>query len=170
VSAGFVHADVGYLFPGTARARLSIEYDHASGDGPGSGNGRFDTLFGMRRADLAPAGIYAQIGRTNILTPGVRLEIAPSRRFDGFFSYRAMWLADRHDAFSTTGVRDPAGRSGRFAGHQWEGRIRWTLLPDRLRAEVNATLLSKGRFLRDAPNAPSGRTVHYASAALTKQF
>jgi hypothetical protein len=58
VDAWFVHADAGYTLPGPAKLRLSLEYDRASGDGRGARYGRFDTLFGMRRADLAPAGIY----------------------------------------------------------------------------------------------------------------
>jgi hypothetical protein len=170
VSAWFVHADAGYSFPGSLKARLSVEYDHASGDGRGPGFGRFDTLFGMRRADLAPAGIYAQIGRANISTPGIRLEVAPTKRLDGFLVYRAMWLADRRDAFSTTGVRDAAGRSGSFAGHQLEGRARWWILPERLRGEANAAWLAKGGFLRRAPNAPRTGDTHYLSLALTATF
>lgn len=171
VSASFVHADIGYSFPGTLKARLSIEYDRASGDGAGGRFGRFDTLFGMRRADLAPAGIYAQIGRTNISTPGIRLEVAPTRRLDAFGVYRALWLAEPTDSFSTTGVRDATGRSGSFAGHQIEGRIRWWLVADRVRSETNAAFLAKGRFLREAPNAlGAGSSVAYLSTALTFQF
>ena len=163
VSAWFIHADAGYSFPGSLKARLSIEYDRASGDGPGGSFGRFDTLFGMRRADLAPAGIYAQIGRANISTPAVRLEVAPTRRLDAFVAYRGMWLANRRDAFSTTGVRDPAGRSGSFAGRQLEGRVRWWMIPKRLRIEANAAWIDKGRFLRNAPNAPRTGDTHYVS-------
>ncbi|MFC3098401.1 alginate export family protein [Alteraurantiacibacter palmitatis] len=170
VSAWFLHADAGYTFPGPLKARLSVEYDHASGDGSGRSYGRFDTLFGMRRADLAPAGIYAQIGRANISTPGVRLEMAPTPRLDGFVAYRAMWLAERTDAFSTTGVRDPSGRSGSFAGHQIEGRVRWWLIPNLLRAEINGAWLGKGRFLEDAPNAPRTGNTRYVSIAVTAGF
>lgn len=170
VAASFIHADVGVTFPGPARARLSVEYDRASGDGRGPGFGRFDTLFGMRRADLAPAGIYAQIGRANISTPGVRIEVAPTRRLDGFAVYRAMWLENATDAFSSTGVRDPGGRSGRFAGHQLEGRIRWWAVPERLRLEANAAFLAKGRFLEAAPNAGPAGDVTYLSIAATFSF
>ncbi|ATE67185.1 hypothetical protein COO09_09490 [Rhizorhabdus dicambivorans] len=170
VSAWFIHADAGYSFPGPLKARLSIEYDRASGDGRGPGFGRFDTLFGMRRADLAPAGIYAQIGRANISTPGIRLEVAPTKRLDAFVAWRAMWLAERTDAFSTSGVRDPSGRSGSFAGQQLEGRLRWWVLPARLRAEANAAWIAKGRFLRRAPNAPRTGDTHYLSLALTASF
>jgi hypothetical protein len=154
VDAWFVHADGGYSFTGPARLRVSAEFDYASGDGPGRHYNRFDTLFGMRRADLAPSGIYNAIGRANIMTPGLRIEAAPGKRVDAFAVYRAMWLADRTDAFSTTNVRDSSGRSGRFAGHQLEARVRYWLVPGFLRAEVNALWLARGRFLRDAPNAP----------------
>lgn len=170
VDAWFVHLDAGYTFPGPARLRLSVEYDRASGDGPGGGYGRFDTLFGMRRADLAPAGIYNAIGRANISTPGLRAEIAPGKRFDAFAVYRAMWLADRTDAFSTTGVRDATGASGNFAGHQVEARARYWLVPGFLRGEVNAVWLAKGRFLKTAPNAPRTGDTHYLATALTATF
>ncbi len=170
VSAWFLHVDAGYTFPGPLKARFSVEYDHASGDRAGGSYGRFDTLFGMRRADLAPSGIYNAIGRANIRTLGIRLEMAPTPRLDGFMVYRAMWLAERTDTFSTTGVRDASGRSGRFAGHQIEGRIRWWAIPKRLRAELNGVWLGKGLFLEAAPNAPRMGNTRYVSVALTTIF
>jgi hypothetical protein len=170
VRATFFHVDIGYSFAGAWRPRLSVEFDRASGDKRGGRYGRFDTLFGMRRADLAPAGLYNSVGRANIATPGIRFEATPSRRLDWFAVYRAMWLASDEDSFSTTGVRDATGQSGDFAGHQFEGRVRYWLMPSRLRFEVNALLLSKGHFLRDAPNAPPKRTTRYASFNLTASF
>lgn len=170
VDAWFLHADAGYTFPGSARLRLSVEYDRASGDGPGRSYGRFDTLFGMRRADFSPSGVLASIGRTNIDSPGVRAEVAPGKRLDAFVSYRPMWLAERTDAFATTGVRDASGRSGSFAGHQLEGRMRYWIVPGFLRGEVNALWLAKGRFLKVAPNAPRTGDTSYVSTGVTATF
>lgn len=170
VSAWFLHADVGYSFSGAAKLRLSVEYDRASGDGPSGTYGRFDTLFGMRRADLAPAGIYNAIGRANISTVGLRAEVAPTKRLDAFAAYRAMWLADRTDSFSTTSVRDSSGQSGNFAGHQVEGRVRYWFVPRLLRGEINGVWLAKGRFIRDVPNAPQTGDTHYLATALTATF
>jgi len=170
VSAGFVHADLGYSFTGPWKPRLSVELDWASGDKAGGRYGRFDTLFGMRRADLAPAGLYNAVARTNIVTPGVRLEIIPSKRLDMFAVYRAMWLAASEDSFSSTGVRDASGQSGSFAGHQIEARLRYWLIPSRLRLEYDGLLLAKGRFLRDAPNAPPEQWTRYHSFNLTASF
>jgi hypothetical protein len=170
VSAWFVHADVGYTFASGWKPRVSAEFDYASGDRGGGSFNRFDTLFGMRRADLAPSGIYSAIGRTNIMTPSVRIEAAPSRRLDLFVKFRLMWLASRTDSFSTTGVRDAAGNSGRFAGQQLEGRARWWVAPEKLRFEATGALLRKGRFLKTAPNATGGGDTRYISLNLTAFF
>ncbi|WP_375195625.1 alginate export family protein [Sphingobium sp.] len=163
VAANFIHVDGGYTFPGAWTPRLSVEYDRASGDKPGGKFGRFDTLFGMRRADLAPAGLYNALARTNIETVGIRLEAKPSKRLDWFAAYRPMWLAARQDSFSSTGVRDASGRSGDFAGHQLEGRVRYWLIPKRLQFEFDGLVLAKDRFLRDAPNATAGKWTRYVS-------
>jgi hypothetical protein len=170
VSANFLHADIGYSFAALWKPRLSVELDRASGDRRGGRYGRFDALFGMRRADLAPAVLYNAIARTNIMTPGIRLEATPSKRLDAVAVYRAMWLAASEDSFAGTGVRDASRRSGDFAGHQLEARLRYCLIPARLRFEFDGLLLAKGRFLRDAPNAPSGSWTKYGSFNLTASF
>lgn len=162
VRAWFVHADAGYTFAAGWKPRVSVEYDHASGDAPGGHYGRFDTLFGMRRADLAPSGLYNAIARTNIVSPGLRMEAVPDKRTDLFLAYKPMWLASRFDAFSSTSVRDATGRSGSFAGHQLDGRLRYKLRKS-LTLEADAVILAKGRLLRDAPSAPSGRWTRYLS-------
>lgn len=169
VDAWFVHVETGYSFEGGWKPRLSIEYDHASGDRPGGRYGRFDTLFGMRRADLGPSGLYNAFGRANFISPGLRVEATPGARTDLMATVRPIWLAERTDSFSTTGVRDPTGRSGSFAGTQLDGRVRHQLSRT-LRVELNAVLLAKGRFLRDAPNAPPGRWTRYGSLNATLSF
>ena len=170
VEAGFLHADLGYSFDHGWKPRLSAEFDYASGDDGKASYGRFDTLFGMRRADLAPSGIYNAVGRANIVATGLRLEATPSKRWDVFVAYRGLWLASASDSFSTTGVRDASGGSGRYAGQQLEGRLRYWLVQDGLRLEVNALWLDKGRFLEDAPNAPRNGDTAYASVNLTALF
>lgn len=104
VSAWFTHAEAGYTFRHSWSPRVALEFDYASGDGRGGKFGRFDTLFGMRRADLAPAGLYNAVGRANIVSTGLRVEATPSTRLDAFAAYRPLWLASRFDSFSTTGV------------------------------------------------------------------
>ena len=163
VSAWFTHFELGYSFARAWAPRVSLEFDYASGDGRGAKFGRFDTLFGMRGADFAPSGLYSAVGRSNLIASGVRLEVTPSKRIDAFAAYRALWLASRYDSFATTGVRDITGSSGRFAGHQVEARLRYWLVPKRLRLEWSGLLLAKGQFLKTAPNAPEpGNTLYNA--------
>lgn len=168
VSAAYLHADIGYNFADLSR--LSLEFDYASGDRGEGSNNRFDTLIGSRRPEWGPAGLYSAISRTNIISPLLRYESAPKGRFDWLFQYRPMWLASRTDAFATTGVRDAAGNSGRFAGHQFDLRMRYWLVPKSLRFEFDGLLLAKGRFLEVAPNAPRNGDTRYASFNLTYSF
>lgn len=170
VSAWFLHADAGYTHPGSWEPRISVEADYASGDGSGRSYNRFDTLFGMRRADLAPAGIFATVGRTNLITPGIRIEAIPSARFDWFATYRLLWLASPTDSFSTSGVQDPTGQAGQFAGQQIDGRIRYWVVPGILQFEADAVFLLKGQFLKFAPNAPATGNPHYISFNLIAYF
>ncbi len=170
VSAGFVHLDAGYQFAGRWKPHLSVEYDLATGDRGAGRYNRFDTLFGMRRADFTVSGLYNAIARANLSTPGLRLEATPSARLDGYVTVRAMWLASATDAFSATNVRDASGRSSKFAGEQLEGRVRYWLVPDQLRFEADAVWLHKGRFLREAPNANRTGDTAYLSLNLTANF
>jgi hypothetical protein len=170
VSAGFVHADLGYTLAGSWKPHINLEYDYATGDGRGAKYSRFDTLFGMRRGELAPSGIYAAIARTNLESLGLRLEGAPTPRTDVLLTYHLMWAADRHDSFSATGIRDAAGLSGSFAGQQIDARLRYWIVPQRLRSELTSVTLLRGRLLREAPNASPHGDTHYLAAALTLSY
>jgi hypothetical protein len=170
VAAHFVHADVGYSFDGPMSPRVSLRYDWVSGDKPGESYERFDTLYGMRRAEIAPSGLYNAVGRANLSSPAVRIEWLPTARSDAFLAYRPLWLASRTDSFSTSSVVDGSGASGAFAGHQWEGRMRHWLVRDALRLEIGVLHLAKGRFLEMAPNAPATGDTTYSSFNLTAFF
>lgn len=169
VAAWFAHADVGYTFAGGWKPRLSFDFDYASGDSPGGRYNRFDPILGMRRADLAPGAIYNAIVRSNLLSPGLRIEAAPNAKTDFMVSLRSFWLAAAEDAFSSTGVRDASGRAGDFAGHQLDARLRYALAKA-VRLEADVVLLAKGRFLREAPNAPAGDFTRYISLNATFLF
>ena len=127
------------------------------------------TELGGRRFELAPSGLYNQVGRANLSAPGVRLELTPDARTDFMATWKLLYLASRSDSFSTTGVRDANGRSGNTAGQQFDLRGRYWLVPKRLRAEIDTLLLLKGRFLETAPNARPGDTRFY-SLNLTWSF
>lgn len=169
VGAHLFHARLGYQLDGAWKPRLALEYDLATGDRDTNRIRRYDTLFGTRRADFAPSGLYAQLGRANIEAPGLRLELAPTTRLDAMLTWKLLRLESARDAFATTGVRDPSGASGRDAGTQLDLRLRWWAVPKRLRLEFDGVSLDKGHFLEAAPNARPGDT-RFASINATFSF
>lgn len=170
VRATFAHVEFGYAWAGGWKPRLDFEYDWASGDKPGGAYNRFDLLFGMRRAEIGPSALYSSVGRANFSSPGLRLEITPDPKWDAFATWKVLYLASATDAFSTTGVRDATGRSGSFAGNQFDARVRYWIVPQKLRFEVNAAYLAKGNFLRAAPNAPRSGDTKFVAFDLTASF
>lgn len=147
-----------------------IEYDLGTGDDGEGDYNRFDNLYGPRRPDFGPTGIYGPFGRSNINSPGARVEVKPSSRLDGFVGYRAVWLESASDTLANTGVRDASGISGDFAGHQIETRARYWLIPQLLRLEAGGALLFPGEFLDDAPNASGNGTTTYGYIDITATF
>jgi len=171
VSAYYLHAEVGHQFAGGWQPRIALEYDLGSGDHSGSGSyNRFDTLFGPRRSDWGPSGLYGPLGRSNISSPGIRVEVTPGNKWDAFAFYRALWLDSATDSFASTGLRDASGTSGRFAGHQVEARVRYWIVPKLLRLDTGAAVLINGRFLNDAPNANGYGDPIYGYIDLTATF
>ncbi len=170
VSAWFLHAEIGHQFAARWQPRVSARIDIASGDRAGARYTRFDTLFGVRRLDFGPTGLFGPLGRNNIISPGVKLDVTPDKRWDGFIAYRAALLESATDSFSSTGIRDPSGRSGRFAGHQIEARARYWMVPQRLRVDVGAATLINGEFLQRAANANRRGNPLYGYVDLTVTF
>jgi hypothetical protein len=170
VDAYMLHAAAGYTFTGKWKPRLSLQVDRATGDAPGGDYHRFDTLFGMRSGDYAPSGIYGMLARTNIELAGMRVEIAPSARFDAYATLFWLWAEDRHDTFATSGIGDPSGNSGSFAGTQVDVRARYWIVPKKLRAQLNMTWVQRGELLRDAPNASPHGNPLFGALAVTWSF
>ncbi len=161
VDAQYLHLEVGKTFDAAWSPRVAFEYDFASGDESATDGdyNRFDGLFGPRRPDFGPPGAYGPLGRSNLNSPGVRVEVVPNKRWDAMAFYRALWLDEAGDSFASTGVRDATGRSGDFAGHQFEARARYWVVPKSTRLEFGVAKLFNGEFLDDAPNATGAETL-----------
>jgi Alginate export len=162
----FQHASFGYTLDVWARPRLVAQYDFASGDGDprDDSNNRFDTLFGGRRFELGPTGVYGALARSNLRSPGGRIEIAPHETVTSFVGWRAAWLASARDSWTTASRRDGDGASGTFIGHQLEVRFRYTPWRGNLRLEAGAAHLFPGHFVRNvsAPDAAPATTMVYS--------
>ena len=155
--AHYQHAQVGYTFDLPWSPRFLAQYDYASGDGNPNDkdNGRFDTLFGARRFEYGPTGIWGAFARANINSPGYRLIVKPHKNVSAFIGHRLWWLAESRDAWTTANIQDRTGRSGDFIGHQIEASMTWQAIPDNLILETGWAHLIKGEFARNAPNAPA---------------
>jgi hypothetical protein len=162
VSAYSIHAEAGYSPGGSWKPRVSVFADTASGDKAGTRTWeRFDPLFGPRRGDWGPPGIYGPLGRSNIRDIGAKLEVKPSKRLDAFVEWRKLGLYSATDAFSFSQIRDASGTAGRDAGSQAQARLRYWLVPKLFQIDVGAAVLDKGPFLRNAPNVQDSGNTHY---------
>lgn len=152
--AFFAHATLARTFAGRWQPRLLILYDYASGDRDPFDESfeRFDTLYGARRFELGPTGLYGALARANISSPCLRLDLLPHSRVRAAVAYRPAWLASARDFWIPTGIRDVTGGSGAFLGHQIEGAVQWDLLPANLRLEAGVAWLRLGEFPTSAPN------------------
>lgn len=170
VDAGFAHASIGYTFDAPWSPRVAVAYDYASGDRRGGSYGRFDTLFGARVFEFGPSSLYGPIGRANLSAPELRLEVKPDKRWDGYVAGRPLWLDSAADSFSSTGLRDAAGATGRYAGTQFDLRARYWLRPGSVRLSAGLAVLAKGRFLKEAPRAPDNGDTRYGFFEATWGF
>lgn len=161
------HVDFGYTLDMPWSPRLGLEYDYASGDKNPNDNQdqRFDPLYGARRFDFGPTGIYGGFARSNINTPGYRLNLAPRSDLQITFSHRAFWLASAKDAWTTStgqteagasiaALQDKTGHSGNYVGQQLDLSCRWDFNSS-LNFETGWTHLFKGQFAKTVTNAPN---------------
>ena len=146
--ASAFHGEVGYTLRQPYAPRLSAFLDFASGDGdPTDGrNGRFDPLFGARRFDLGPTGSFGALSRSNLISPGLRVDAAHDKRLVGFVAYRPAWLATARDSWTSASLRDKTGAAGRFIGQQIEASLRYELPRYFLSLELGGALLVPGSF------------------------
>ena len=166
----FLHAEIGYAFDRSWSPDLMLQYDRASGDRDPDDlrNERFNTLFGARRFDFGPTGIYGIVARGNVESLGVRLTFRPAQRWQGMFSYRSLRLAASRDAWVGSGWRDASGAAGKDVGHHLEGSFTWTAIPERLGLETGFARLAAGDFpARVAGAAWRGDAKYYYVALIT---
>ncbi len=162
-SAYFYHASLGYTFDHSMLPRLEALFDYASGDkDPTDGeNNRFDSLYGVPRMEFGPTGIFRDITRANLVSPGLRLNLSPAPGWDVMLLHRFDYLASRRDAWTTTGIQDPTGASGDSIGSLSEVRVRYDWIPTSVRIEVGGAYHTAGSFAKNAPNSNGGRDALY---------
>jgi len=113
------------------------------------------------------SGLYALLRRDNLLSAEARLELKPNPAWDGYVLVRPLWLIEPRDAFGASGVIDTSGASGSFAGTQVDLRARHWIAQRHVRLAMGYSHLFKGRFLREAPNAPRTGDTRFGYVELT---
>ncbi|MBZ6379194.1 hypothetical protein B5C34_08995 [Pacificimonas flava] len=171
VDAWFAHGEVGYAIASPGKPRLFVFADYGTGDDPATADQEgFDKLYGKRRGDFGPTGLYGLLSRENIASVGFGATAKPFDGFDAEATFRGAWLDEKTDSFAATKVRDASGNSGDFAGTQLALRTRYWLVPQRYRLEVGGVYFTKGEFLETAPNANRNGDTRYGYVALTASF
>jgi hypothetical protein len=170
--AFFAHFEVGYAIDGPWATTVTFQYDRASGDRDplDQRNDRFNTLFGDRRFDFGPTGIFGPFNRSNLETPGLRVTIAPSPRWQGMLSYRSMRLASSTDTWVGTELRDASGAAGSSLATQLEASANWAVIPERLSIDVGFAVLKLGRFARQTLAPAQHDEPRYWYATITTTF
>jgi hypothetical protein len=170
--AYYAHAEIGYAFDARWRPNLLLQYDVASGDKDPTDdrNDRFNPLFGERRFDTGPTGIYGPFQRSNISSPGVRLTFNPAPRWRAMMAYRNFDLDAARDAWVGSGWRDATGQAGRSLGRQLEASFNWTMIPDRLSMETGFANLHSGRFVEQTAGAAHRGSARYFYTAVSTSF
>ncbi|MBS0156083.1 MAG: alginate export family protein [Nitrospira sp.] len=127
--AHFQHLDIGYMFDLPWTPRLLFHFDYASGDHKpnDSQDEGFDTLFGARRWEYGPTGIFLPFFRTNLISPGWRLVVTPAPNLILQVKHRVWYLAQNKDFFGSSGLRDITGNSGGSLGHDVELRAQYAV-------------------------------------------
>lgn len=170
--AYLAHLEAGYGFRGKLQPTLLFQYDLASGDRDPNDFTieRFNTLFGIRRFEFGPTGIYGPISRANIDTPGVRLTLVPEPPWRTMFAYRWLHLSEARDEWVASGWRDPSGQSGRELGNQFEASFTWAAIEHRLSIETGFAAFDLGSFPRQVEGAAFRGDPRYFYFSATTTF
>lgn len=167
----FFHAELGYTFDHPWNWRIALQYDSSSGeDNPQNGVfERFDTIFGVRRRDYNNTSLFGPHGRDNQEAAGVRLEFKhDNKRFDGRIHFLVSHLESATDRWRQARLVDPTGASGSYIGTNVDSRLRYWIVPKKVRFEVGASILFKGRFTLTAPGAVANTDdTYYGYSQLT---
>jgi Alginate export len=123
------HIEAGYSFDLPWSPRFYLEYDYATGSSnwknhaASATDSRFDPLYGASDFDFGPTGIYGAFQRSNINSPGYKLDFAPRPNVSFRLQQRLVWLASAGDCWGTstcTSATQPslANGNGSFVGDQ----------------------------------------------------
>ena len=164
--AWFTHLQIGEQWKAASKPKVTVLYDYASGDHDpfDEKHNNFETLYGSRRGELGPSGIWGWQSRSNLNSPSVQIQVNPAKDWDLIVHHQWLYLAQARDVWRGAGLGDPSGRSGRSVGQQTETRLhyRWNKWFD---FETGYTVLREGSFLRALRPASKGWGGYFYSSS-----
>ncbi len=119
--------ELGYTFEHDWKPRASLYYGYGSGDKNPTDNinQRFDAFYGFNQ----PWSRNDYFSWDNVYAPKIRLEFTPYKNVRIDTGYNAYWQESETGGWNRAGLRDPAGNSGSFLGHEFDIRLRHKLNP-----------------------------------------
>lgn len=162
--------ELGKTFNHPWKPRLGLFYGYASGDKNPNDNvdNRFDRFFGFARPWSADHYVIYE----NLKAPKIRFEFSPTQKLGFEMGYGGYWLAsstdrmfDFLDGNISNTIKDPGfnrdrtGKSGDFAGHSFEGRIRYQAT-SRISTILGYTHFTAGEFVKNRIAATSCAVLH----------
>lgn len=171
------HLEAGYSFELPWNPRFFLEYDYATGSKNWKNNsasatdGRFDPLYGASDFDFGPTGIYGAFQRSNINSPGYKLNFSPRNDLELSIQQRLVWLASGTDCWggnTCTAATTPAlaNGNGNFVGDQFAFRGRYNFNSS-LNFEAGWYHLFKGDFAKSATVSKNAATPTNLSPSYT---
>lgn len=164
--ASLVHAQTTYQWPKVMwRPRLFAIYDHATGDADPTDrkSGTYDPLFGARRFELGPSGVYLLVARTNISSPAVQLSLRPTSSAELTIQERHVRLASARERWRSSNLWDPTGAAGTDIGWQTDVRLRYRWR-QYFELDTAFVVLREGEFPRRLRPSGSGYTTFLTTA------
>ena len=146
------HWQIRETFPGSTAAKLTGEYNFASGDSDPTDNvrGTFDQLYPTPHDKY---GLADQIGWKNVHHARAGFEITPFRGFPVTTNYHSWWLAEEKDAIYNAGsavlARVATGAIDRHVGQEIDFQVSRALTPQ-LQAAAGYAHIVPGAFLKEA--------------------
>ena len=146
------NVEVGYTFDMSWTPRFLLQYVYASGTrSPGGSQSQdFDPLFGARRFDLNPTGIFGPFVRSNISSPGWRIIVIPVTGWTFQIKHRVWYLAQSRAPYFGGALQDSTGGSGNFLGQDVELRAQFKI-NDNLEFDAGYDHWFKGSYFDRLP-------------------
>lgn len=119
--------ELGYSFDHAWKPRASVYYGYGTGDKNAADkiNQRFDAFYGFNQ----PWSRNDYFSWDNVHAPKARIEFSPYKDVKIDTGYNAYWLQSETDAWNRANLRDRAGKSGSFLGHEFDIRLQHKLNP-----------------------------------------